>query len=138
MLIRREAIKDLPSARSLDLQSFDAMASEQPRLGLPPSAMGPNFSSTWRRGTVSQPLDILRLFAVDVGQTIACSNLSMDQLVKLGMYGLSVPVLGALNEQRHAPRCKHRKCMPTEGLAVEDKPEKPISCDHQERQWMRS
>src|SRR5207249_3297959 len=66
--------------------------------------------------------DLLRFLLIDAREPIARTSLRFKQLVELGVNGLRVAVLAALNEQRHAPRREQRNAVPVQRIAVEYEP----------------
>jgi hypothetical protein len=77
-------------------------------------------------------LDRFGLFLVELGQVVTGAPLGMKQLVQLGVDGLRVSMLGALDDQRHEPRGEHRNAVPTKGIAVEPPPQQAIKRDYGE------
>ena len=54
-------------------------------------------------GALAVALDLLWLALIDLDQLVPRPVLRVQELVELGLYGLGITVLGALNEQRHQP-----------------------------------
>jgi len=54
-------------------------------------------------------LYFLRLLLIDTREFSACVRLRLEQLVELGVNGLGIAVLSALNEERHAPGCEQSR-----------------------------
>jgi hypothetical protein len=58
-------------------------------------------------------LDVFGLFLVHARHSIAGAALRVEQFIKLGLHGLSITVLCALNEQGHEPNGHGGEAMPT-------------------------
>jgi hypothetical protein len=58
--------------------------------------------------------DHLRLLVVELGEFTPRPTFHSQQLVQLGVDGLCIAMLGALNDEGHQPRCDGRDRRPTE------------------------
>src|SRR5258705_9623672 len=83
-------------------------------------------------------LNIFRLLFVDVCELVACPGLGMQERIEFGLDCLRVPVLSPLNEQGHEPGSQNGDTRPTEALAIEEEPKKPVDGDNQEREGVPS
>jgi hypothetical protein len=61
----------------------------------------------------------------------------MQDLVQLGMNGLGITMLCALDDQRHAQCRQRRHGVPLQGFRLENVPEHGIGNEHREREWAR-
>jgi hypothetical protein len=75
-------------------------------------------------------LYVFRFLLIYVGELIARPRVGMQEFIELGLYGLSVAVLSALNEESHEPGRQRCDCVPVEGFALEQKPGPRINADH--------
>jgi hypothetical protein len=72
-------------------------------------------------------LDLLRLFLVYPSEFIAGVAHYMKYLVKLGVYGLGVAMLGALDDQRHCPSRQSGHGVPFERSRLKDVPKRRVN-----------
>jgi hypothetical protein len=63
---------------------------------------------------LASSLDLLRLFLIDLGEFISGVTERMQYFIQLRVDGLSVAMLGALNNERHGPRCQGGSSVPPE------------------------
>jgi hypothetical protein len=82
--------------------------------------------------------DLLGLFGIKGGKFVARAILRAQQLVKFGMNGLGIAMLGALDKERHAPGRECRYRLPVEGSWRKQEPQTDVNNKNQERCWMRS
>jgi hypothetical protein len=75
-----------------------------------------------RLGFGAECLDLLGLLVIEVGELISCFAIRPQQLVQLGVYGLSVAVFGSLNKERHQERGDDRNAVPAEVSGVKNQP----------------
>jgi hypothetical protein len=81
-----------------------------------------------------QSLDVFRLLVVDARHGIARMPLAAKQLIELGLYGLGVAVLCALDEQRHEPDGNRGDAVPLERCWGKHTPQDCVAENDQERQ----
>ena len=73
-------------------------------------------------------LDFLGVLLVDVHEVVICIPNGLQQFVELGMNGLSVTMLGALDEECHPPSRERSERMPFQSISQD----KPAGCVSQE------
>ena len=82
-------------------------------------------------------LDLLGLLLVEMLQVAAGVVVDLEQFIELRLHRLHVPVLGALDEERHNQRHDRQDSMPIEGLVIEDQPQPHERGDYEEGGWAR-
>jgi hypothetical protein len=81
-------------------------------------------------------LNFFGVLLVYLREFVAGVVLRMQEFVELCVNGLRVPMLGALNNQCHEPRCQDRDTAPSKRSSIEDKPKNPVYRYKQEGCWM--
>ena len=82
------------------------------------------------------PFNVFRLLLIDVREAIASPGLRMQELVEFRLDGLSIPILGSLDQERHEPGGEHGKSVPAKILSVQQQPCQAIDYNDQERKGM--
>ena len=83
------------------------------------------------------PTNSLGFFLVDLGHFVASVAQRMQDLVQLGMNGLSIAMLCALDDERHAQCRQCRHSVPLQSFRLENVPEHGIGNEHRECEWAR-
>jgi len=81
-------------------------------------------------GFGAECLDLLGLLVIEVSELISCFAIRPQQLVQLGVYGLSVAVFGSLNKECHQERGDDRNAVPTEVSGVKNQPKHGVKKHH--------
>ena len=81
-------------------------------------------------------LNVFRLLLVYARHGVAGPAVRVKQLVEFGLYGLSVAVLGSLNEEGHDPNDDGSNAVPVKRCRLKYEPGNGIGKDYQERQRM--
>ncbi len=91
----------------------------------------PGSKAGCRRMTLAQAelLNHLGLLAIELGEFIPCPAFRSQQLVKLGVDGLRIAMLGALNDEGHQPCRDRRHGMPIEAGRTDRQPSDHIDED---------
>src|SRR5262245_24809814 len=84
----------------------------------------------------SLALDVLRLLLIEVAELGSRLRVRAQQFVELGVNGLRVAVLGALDKQRHEPGRKRGDGVPVEGRGLEQEPQGGVTADNAEGEGM--
>jgi hypothetical protein len=91
---------------------------------------------TLPQGLFPVRFDVLGLAGVERAQVVVGLAFGPQQLVELGVDGLGITVLGALDEQRHDPRRHRGDAGPGQRARIEHEPQHHLEADDEKGSGM--